>query len=222
VALAIDRERLVGGPLGGYAEIVDQVVAPAVFGYDATLAPLAHDPGEARRLLANAGVAPGVSLDLDFMPSKYRAMDAVVSGLASDLRSVGVEARPRPWEAADFIARIERHDPVLFLWGWMSTGGDANVSYDYLLRSPRNGFGIDNGGAYSSPEVDRLLEQATHELDPLRRKERLAAVARRIQGDAAVVPLYRQTDLYGVARDLEFHPRVDRRIRGAHLRWRTS
>jgi hypothetical protein len=35
-----------------------------------------------------------------------------------------------------------------------------------------------------------------------------------------IVPLYRQNDLYALADHLEFQPRLDRRIRGARLRWR--
>ena len=49
----------------------------------------------------------------------------------------------------------------------------------------------------------------------------LEAVAEKVHDDVPAVPLYLQTDLYAVARDLDFQPRVDRRIRGAQLRWRT-
>ena len=34
-----------------------------------------------------------------------------------------------------------------------------------------------------------------------------------------MIPLYRQTDLYAVARDLAFEPRLDRRLEAAALRW---
>lgn len=219
-ALAVDREALVSGPLEGRAQLVDQMVAPAVFGYDASLPAHPHDPAAARRLVAATGHPAESALELEYMPLKYRAMPAVAQQIAADLNAVGLRAQPRPRETADLFARIERHQPTLFLMGWTSSGGDAAVSYNYLLRTPAEGYGSYNGGGYSNPELDRLVERAATLLDHPQRNALLSRVARIAHDDVAVVPLYVQTDLYAVHQDVVFTPRLDRRIPGAALRWR--
>src|SRR6185295_11784437 len=107
VALAIDRASLVDGPLHRTAEAIGQIIAPGVVGYDEAIAPVPFAPVLARRLLAEAGVA-GFSMDLDYMPAKYRAMEAVVQALAADLAKVGIRITPRAWEPAAFFDRLER------------------------------------------------------------------------------------------------------------------
>jgi peptide/nickel transport system substrate-binding protein len=222
VARAVDRQALVAGPLGGHAELIEELVAPPVFGYDGKIPPTPYDAAAARRLLAEAGYANGFAVDLEYMPRKYRAMDAVARALTAQLGRVGIRLRPRPFEASDLLPRVERREPTFYLWGWISTGGDAGVTYDYLVRSPGQGYGVDNGGGYANPEVDRLLEQAAQLLRSDDRRAALQAVARRLHADRPVLPLYLQTDLYAMARDLDFRPRADRRVRGIELRWKPA
>jgi peptide/nickel transport system substrate-binding protein len=221
VALALDRGALVAGPLGGEAEVVDQIVAPGVFGSFEDLPALPFDPAESRRLLAAAGYGGGFAVTLDYMPGRYRGMDPLVRLLGVQLEAVGIRLTPRPWETHEFFARTARRETAFHLLGWMSTSGDAGATYDFLVHSPGGGYGTQNAGGYASPEVDRLIEAAARRLDSGERLKMLRAVAERLQADLPLIPLYRQIDLYAVSPDLEFEPRVDRRIRGAQLRFRS-
>ena len=195
-------------------------MAPGVFGFYEDLPPLPFDRAEARRLLAAAGYAGGFTVALDYMPAPYQAMDPVVRLLGVQLEEVGIRLTPRPWETHEFFARTARRETALHLLGWMSTSGDAGATYDFLIHSPGGGYGTQNAGGYASPETDRLIEAAARRLDPAERLKILRTVAERIQADMPLVPLYRQTDLYALSSDLDFEPRVDRRIRGTQLRWR--
>lgn len=40
-------------------------------------------------------------------------------------------------------------------------GGDGRLSYEYLLHTLGEAYGLDNGGGYSNPEVDALIEKAS-------------------------------------------------------------
>ena len=222
LAMGLDRAALVVGPLGGDADVVDQIVPPSVFGFHRDLPHLPFDRTEARRLLAEAGYADGFTVSLDFMPARYRAIEGVVGSLITQAAQLGIRITPRPLDATDFFARTGRRESALYLLGWMSTSGDANATYDFLIHSRGGGYGTQNAGGYASRETDRLIEEASRCLDPHERLSILQGVAERIRADMPLVPLYRQTDLYGLFADLEFEPRVDRRIRGAHLRWRTG
>jgi peptide/nickel transport system substrate-binding protein len=217
-ALAIDKAALVREGLGGHAEPLDQLVAPHVFGYSKDLPAQPFDLAAARRLMAQAGHARGFEVALDFMPEKYVAMSRVVAVLARQLEAVGIRLRLRPAPAAEFFARLDRHETALYLMGWVASSGDAGLSYDFLLHSPGEGRGSQNGGGYASPEVDGLLDRAARTVDDSARKELLAAVAETVAADVPTIPLYRQTDLYVVSRDLDFEPTVLRSVYGARMR----
>jgi peptide/nickel transport system substrate-binding protein len=221
VAQALDRRALVDGPLGGLAEVVDQIASPLELGGDrAGLPSWGFDPGAARRLLAEAGWSRGFEVVFDFMPTRYRASRAVVDEIVRMLAAVGIRAVRRENTPAEFMGRLEREDTALYLLGWSSDTGDPGLSYEYLLHSRSAGLGLDNGGGYSSPEVDRLIRDASARGGPEERAGVLRRLAEIVHEDAAVVPLYRQSDLYAAAADLEFEPRLDGRVRGAEFRWR--
>jgi peptide/nickel transport system substrate-binding protein len=221
-ALAIDREALVRGALGGHADAVDQLVPPEVFGHHPSLPTRKHDPAAARRLLAEAGYPQGFSTSIDFPQERYRAIGEVVAQLAADLAEVGIRVTPRPAELPAFTDRVdERHDFGLFVAGWLTSAGDAGLVYDSVIRSASTpGFGHFNAGGYSSPEVDRLLREQIGRLSSRERARLLAAVAARVHADVPVIPLYRQHDLYAFADNLLFEPRADRRVRADQIRWK--
>jgi peptide/nickel transport system substrate-binding protein len=220
LSLAVDREALVRGPLRRLASTVDQVVGPEVFGYHDGLRPAPHDPERARALLAEAGWAEGFAVALDYPSGKYRGAELVAGELARQLAPVGIRLRPRPQPPEEFFDRLRRRDTSLYLLGWIGTSGDAGPSYEYLLRTAEGGFGHDNGGGYSNPELDRLVEQARH-LGAVDRLPLLRRVAEIVHRDKPVIPLYRPTDVYALDRRLEFNPRLDRRVIAAEIRWRS-
>jgi peptide/nickel transport system substrate-binding protein len=219
IALAIDRERLVREPLGGHGEVIDQILAPEVFGYASDLPRLPYDPAESRRLLANAGFGGGFDVALDFPSGRYRSIDAVARAVASDLAAIGVRVIERPAPSAAFFERMDARRSDFFLMGWMSSG-DAPLSYDYLLHRREAGQGVDNYSNYADAEFDRLLEQTELEPSAAQRGARIHALAERVLRDLPLVPLYRQFDLYAMRAGLDFRPRPDRRIRGVELGWR--
>jgi len=221
LSLAVDREALVRGPLRRLAATVDQLVGPEVFGFNDALRPFPHDPERARALLAEAGWTQGFAVDLDYPSGKYRGAELVAADLARQLAPVGIRLRPRPQPPEEFFGRMRRRDTSLYLLGWIGTSGDAGPSYEYLLRTATGGFGHDNGGGYSNPELDRLVEEARH-LGPVDRLPLLRRVAEIVYHDKPVIPLYRAADVYALDRGLEFTPRLDRRLLAAEIHWRRA
>jgi peptide/nickel transport system substrate-binding protein len=220
IAQAIDRPALVSGPLAGQADLIEELVPPEVFGHHGRFAPLAFDPEGARRLLAAAGFRGGLDLTLDYVTGRYRGMDQVAAAVASDLRAVGIEAALRPASLAAFRQQVsERKETALFLVNWLSATGDAGAVLSVLVHSPA---GRERGlySAYSNPAVDRLIDESYGPVAADQRRELLKSAAELVRKDVAVVPLYRQWDLYAVSAGLDFTPRLDRRIRAFEVRWR--
>lgn len=217
VALAIDRQALVRGPLAGFGDVASQIVAPGIFGHDDRLPPIPFDPRGACRLLAEAGYRDGFSTDLNYVPGKYRGVEEIVESVAADLARVGIHVSLRPWPQPGFIARVRGADMPFYLSGALPFSGDAGLLYAYLLHSRASAFGSMNGGFYSDPVVDDLLRRSASQLEREQRWALLNQVAWRVREDVPIVPLVIPADLYAVSRDLDFQPRLDRRIRGADL-----
>jgi len=221
IGMAIDRDGLVRGPLGGLAEVLDQPLAPEVFGFAAGLPPLVFDQDGARRLLDEAGWASGFSTALDFVPGKYRDVDRAIEAIVADLGRVGVRVTPRPSPYPAYLERLDRRDTPFYLRGW-STSVSAGQTYDYLLRTPNGAYGGSNAGGYSNPAFDGLLEAAAREGDDGKRLLQLQRAGEMIRRDLPLVPLYRQFNLYAARAGLGFEPRLDRTVRGAELTRRPS
>jgi ABC-type transport system substrate-binding protein len=134
VAAAIDRRALVSGPLGGYAEVVDQIASPQEMGQAADLPERLCDPEESKRLLAAAGFARGFDVELEYMPQKYRAMEAVAPAIARDLAKVGINVRLTARSGPELLGRIEKRETVFYILGWISDSGDGRPLGHHVER----------------------------------------------------------------------------------------
>jgi len=83
--------------------------------------------------------------------------------------------------------------------------------YDYLIRSEgENYLGYLNSGHYSNPEVDRLGEEASSEMNYEKRLNLLKEGFRiAIVDDVIVVPLFSQELFVFTNNSVDFQPRAD-------------
>jgi peptide/nickel transport system substrate-binding protein len=221
IARAIDRRALVDGPLSGFAQVVDRLVSPEEMGGAPASGPRGRpDPEGAARRLAEAGWPHGFQVTLDYIPSKFRAMEAVVASISRDLARIGVRVQPRPLEPQQAYARLPGRDTSFHLVGWISDTGEASLTYATVLHTRERGFGTFNNAGYSNPELDRVIEQALGRNPPARQHALLARAAEIVAADVPLIPLYRQADLWGVVEGLHFTPRLDRRVVAAELSWK--
>jgi peptide/nickel transport system substrate-binding protein len=219
VALSLDRNALVRGALAGEAEIATQVVGPEVFGFGAALAPIPHAPAQARALLAAAGFAGGFDVTLDLSAPEFADL-RVAEALVRDLAAIRISTRLRPQSTRELLARVETRDTSFYLMPWTSSSGDFGITADYLLHTRAEGYGQGNGGGYSSPKLDRLLDAASRTVKPVDRRALLEAAAAQVHKDLPLVPIYRDTDRYALREGLVFKPRLDRQLRALEMRWR--
>jgi len=183
LALAIDRQALVDALWKGRALIASSPILSTVWAHHAAIEPYPYDPAEASRLLAAAGFrdtdGDGVlerggrkfSFELTTNAGNETRADAVVM-LQEQLRRVGVEARPRILELNTFLAENARHDFDAALLG-LSIDTSLDISFSFHTDAIDDGF---NYGSYSNPEVDRLLDEARLQTEPLAAKPLLDRV----------------------------------------------
>jgi peptide/nickel transport system substrate-binding protein len=202
ISLALDRGALVRKTLCGEGVPLGQMVTRNVFGFAPDIPPPAAAPATARALLAAAGYAGGLDLELQLRPGVRSEFDA----LARQLLSVGirVRARERPLAAV-------APDADLSFASWFCLSGDASDFFDAMAHSPSpgNGYGAGNFTHYRNPALDVLIENSEATLNMLTRRTELEHSMHVLMDDLVFIPLYSTPILYGTRDAVAWQPRGD-------------
>ncbi|MGI8424047.1 MAG: peptide ABC transporter substrate-binding protein [Chloroflexota bacterium] len=190
LAASLDREALVAGALGGVGAPAAQLVPAGLPGHYQDLRGQKRDITAARKHMADAGYPDGARLPpVQIVYAGGVQVRARTDALAEQLRrSLGVAALAEPMEGSEFVeaTRSAVSAPSVYLSGWCQDYPDPHAWYSaqFHSRSTLNGTG------WSSPEVDRLLDEADAEANERRRNELYRRVAQVIADDAPLVFLY--------------------------------
>jgi peptide/nickel transport system substrate-binding protein len=190
--LSIDRESLTRTVFRGvYTPACGPISAASQFSSDAAQACPKHDPAEAKRLLAEAGVATPVKVSLTVVndPDNRRVGEAVKSMAAEG----GFDVQLDPTEFASSLDRTDAGKFQLFRIGWSGRiDADGNITTFVQTQGSQNTSG------YANPEVDQWLNDARATQDVAKRKEIYGKVVSRIQQDSPLIYLYRTKNLVGL------------------------
>jgi peptide/nickel transport system substrate-binding protein len=189
---AIDINTIVAKVLRGQATATGSFVSPRVDGYlpQAERRP-DYDPAAARALLKEAGYDAGFAVTLDCVNVAWRA--AVCQAIAGMLAQVGIRTTFQPWPTATFFPKVTQATTSFYEFGW-SPLNDAWPTLNALLRSyGAEGAGTFNGGRYSNPRLDGLIDAIRIEPDLSRRRQLVGDALRMMQADLPLIPLYRRT-----------------------------
>lgn len=199
---SIDYKRLVSVIPAEGAFPASQFVPPAIVGFDPGLSVPSFVPGEARRLLAEAGfrqeapfrfltVAPGGPMDRILLDS---------------LAAAGVAVREEAVSQAEFDRRSAACDADFFVSGWICSTGDAGELFEGNFsrkEAPLNPCG------YGTDEMDASVEEIGRTLDPVLRRDLLQKAMRRLVDDLPWIPLLVSYDRHALTPGVEWQARAD-------------
>jgi oligopeptide transport system substrate-binding protein len=192
LSLAIDRERLTTAVTGlgeapAYGWVPRGVANYTPQQFDYAARPYAERVAEARELYRRAGYSADRPLEVEIRYNSGEVHNRLAVAVASMWKeALGVETTLYAEEFRALLQSIQaRTTTQVFRSSWI---GDYNDAYSFaqLLQS---GFGINLAG-YSNPRYDALLEEATRQPDPLRRRALLEEAERLMLADHPVLPLY--------------------------------
>jgi peptide/nickel transport system substrate-binding protein len=123
-----------------------------------------QDLADAKALLAAAGFGSGLSTSVIYQ-SDLTTTPKVVEVMAENLRSVGVTLNLKPVPSATFIAGQNKGDYEISA-AFLGNAGELTFWQNWL----RSGGGL-NKGRVNDPDLDRLIDAETQELDSARRKQ---------------------------------------------------
>jgi oligopeptide transport system substrate-binding protein len=191
LSLAIDRERLTNSVLRVGEVPAHSWVPPGVNDYttqtfDYAGAPMPKRIAEANELLRAAGFSKDKPLDFELRYNTGEVHAKVAVAVASMWKeALGIEPRLAAVEFKSLMQDIDRREVDVFRTSWI---GDYNDPYTFLQYLKSN-FGI-NLPRYSSKRYDSLLEQASVQTDPARRRVLLEEAERNALADHPLIPLY--------------------------------
>jgi peptide/nickel transport system substrate-binding protein len=202
LSLALDRGELVRTALHGEGVPLGQMVTGNVFGFAPDIRPPAPSPATARALLAAAGHAGGLDLELQIRPGVRSELDALTRQLLG--AGIRVHAVERPLEAFS-------PDADSSFASWFCLSGDASDFFDAMAHSPaaESGYGAGNFTHYRNRELDALIEDSESALDLLARRTQLEHAMHVLMADFVFIPLYSAPILYGARDTVDWQPRSD-------------
>ncbi len=212
IAMAIDRDTLIGALQQGYARPVAEVSTPANFGYDPDVKPWPYDPDAARRLLHEAG-AEGAHVSFLTSPVYDRRLNEAVQQM---LGEVGLVVDIQSMDQAAFLHRREggaEGAGGLSQGRWSCACQDVDGVIFPLFRtgSPWS--------TYSNPAFDAAVDAGRTTLDP---QARLAAYRRAfavLREDVPGIGLFGDVALYGASAHLRWTPSVGEAMFVGEMRW---
>ncbi len=163
---SINRAAMVKALYGPYAQVAVADQAPNSWGFNASLKPWPYNPGQAKALLTKAGWKVGAH---GYRYENGKELTLTYLSFSGDPIRAEIERLLQQWWGQIGIHLVIKNYPANVLFGGMvqkgtgwdlfeveSTGGGDPSVLDYDLFATK---GFLNFGAYSNPQVDRLLTE---------------------------------------------------------------
>lgn len=209
---AINEDNIVKYLMNGFAEPAGQFQPNVVFGFDDSIKRVSFDPAKAKKLLAEAGYSDGFEVVMDAPNNRYINDEQIAQAVAADLAKVKIKVKVNAMPKSAYFPKVNSADSSFNMLGWSNSDGDASSFLDACVHSydPDKGYGRYNGGRYSNPEVDRLIEESDVMIDQGERLKMMKKAQKiALQDDQNIIPLHYQVDLYAYNNKVTFKPRID-------------
>ncbi|WP_201799110.1 peptide ABC transporter substrate-binding protein [Rhodoferax aquaticus] len=192
LSMVIDRNILAekvtaDGQVPAYSVIVGGTKGANVTTYDWASWPMDKRVAEAKKLLADAGVAAGTKVKFSYNTSEYHKKMAIFA--ASEWKTkLGLDTE---MEAMEFKVLIKNRNDKNFQIarnGWIADYNDA-TSFIALVQCNND----QNNHNYCNPKAEALVEQGNKTKDPAKRAELLTQAVKINMEDYPILPLLQYT-----------------------------
>jgi peptide/nickel transport system substrate-binding protein len=178
ISHAIDRRAIIDGAMFGYGTPIGTHFAPHHAAYRDLTAMSAHDPAQAKRLLAEAGYGQGFKAVMKLPPPSYARRGGEI--IAAQLATVGIEVEIVPVEWAQWLKEVFR--------------GEHDFDFTIVSHTEPLDIGIyardDYYFGYKSEAFNAVIEKLKGESDEAARKALYGEAQQKIAEDAVNAYLF--------------------------------
>ncbi len=192
LSMVIDRDILAqkvtaDGQIPSYGVIVKGISGADVTEYDWAKWPMAKKVEEAKKLLKEAGVAPGTKVVFAYNTSDYHKKMAIFA--QSEWKTkLGLDTEMEAMEFKVLIKKRNDRDYQMARNGWIADYNDATTFLTLVqCDSDQNSQGNCNRKA------EALIDEGNKSMDPAKRKQLLTQAAKTIMDDYPMIPLLQYT-----------------------------
>ena len=193
--LALDRRAMVEEVFHGLGQLSTSVVSPMhLGGRTAGLAPIAHDPERAKRLLEGLHVeSPLLLRTPETLPEKALGISTRV---AAALEAIGlpcrIEVQPDRPEYAREVGRKNIGDLAIF---------DSSPHSSFRVLNDKISSAVQGvwWQGHDDPALETMILRASHAVEDLAREEAYARCLRQLHANPPWLYLFHPIDVYGAA-----------------------
>jgi oligopeptide transport system substrate-binding protein len=192
LSMAIDRDILAkrvtaDGQVPAYGVLVKGVQGGDVTAYDWATWPMDKRVAEAKKLLAEAGVAAGTKLKFSYNTSEYHKKMAIFA--ASEWKTkLGVDVELEAMEFKVLIKKRNDGEYQMARNGWVADYNDA-TTFLTLVQCDSD----QNSHKNCNRKAEALIDEGNQSLDPAKRRTLLTQAAKMIMDDYPMLPLLQYT-----------------------------
>jgi peptide/nickel transport system substrate-binding protein len=134
--------------------------------------PFRKDVARAKQLLAEAGLAGGFSVNMDYWPSSPNG--EIAQAIQADLDAIGIKVQLLPGERKQVITKTRARQHQLAMLNWGTDYFDPNSNAQAWCENPDDSDQsklkiLAWRSHYVDPELTAASQAAVHELDPAKR-----------------------------------------------------
>lgn len=144
---------------------------------------------------------------LSVRPTTGADKDAAI--IDQNWKAAGIQ--PELYFMSRALAEDREHistQPFLNLSSNAASLGKMDLLHSRNIASPANRWNGSNNGGYRNPRVDILQDRLDATVAPSERVALIRDLVREVMGEAALVPLYFQTDVIPMLKGVRFHSRA--------------
>nr|WP_328702952.1 ABC transporter substrate-binding protein [Arenibaculum pallidiluteum] len=170
--MAIDKKAIIEAVYQGAGVAAHNPIPPTIWSYNKETKAYPYDPDQAKKLLAEAGLANGFETDLWAMPVKrpYNPNAQRIAELVqADLAKLGIKANIVSYEWGEYRKRAQQGEHMMAQLGWTGDNGDPDNFLNVLLGCDAARAGGSNIAKWCNQPFNDLVTKARQSSDKAER-----------------------------------------------------
>lgn len=198
ITYALNRQEFVDTIIEGRGEVATSFIAKTLPGWNEDVKPYPQDLEKAKALLAEAGYADGIDINI-YVSGDVRNRSAQV--VQAQLKEIGVNVDINVYEWGAFQDAINAGQHDMLILGWTNTTCDPDYSTTPLFHS-KNCGASGNRAFLKDDKLDAMIDAASSETDDTKRMQGYKDIQAYLNEICPWVPLYYKHDMVGRRKDL--------------------